>query len=489
VEAFMMVAGKLFLIPILLLLGLEARTSNGAAPIFRAGAFSADVTPRRFPISMNGQLNNQVATSASSRLSARSIVLDDGASKVAIVVVDSCMISDETFDEAKARAAKATGIPADHMMMSATHTHTGPASVGVFQTEPDAEYVAFLVGQIAEGVIRADANLTPAKVGWGSGSDPTQVFCRRWLMKPGTALTNPFGGTKDDRAQMHPGYQNPNAIEVTGPVDPEIGLLSLKRASDGRPIALMANYAMHYAGWGVPAGTTSADYFGKFCEKIESKLGAGQGEGPPFVAALANGPCAETQCFDYSKPKAEVTIQTVSASVADHALEAYHTIEYRDWVPLVASETVLTIPLRLADADEVARAKAVLAPIQGRALQGWEEIYARETVLLSVGPREARVRLQAMRIGSMGLAAIPNEVYCQTGLAIKEGSPLKPTFINELANGYHGYLTPPDQHALGGYTAWRARSSCLEVGAEPKVRKAVLDLLRSVAEATEADER
>ncbi|WZO96646.1 neutral/alkaline non-lysosomal ceramidase N-terminal domain-containing protein [Isosphaeraceae bacterium EP7] len=484
-----MTAGRLLIHSSLVLAALCAGTSQGAAPVFRAGAFSADVTPLKFPISMNGQLNNQVANSASSRLHARCIVLDDGTSKVAIVVVDSCLISDEIFDEAKARASKATGIAADHMMMSATHTHTGPASVGVFQSEPDKDYVAFLIGQIAEGVIKADANLAPARVGWGSGSDPTQVFCRRWLMKPGTALTNPFGGTKDDQAQMHPGFQNPNAVEVTGPVDPEIGLLSLKRASDGRPIALMANYAMHYVGYGIPAGTTSADYFGRFCERIEAKLGAGPGEGPPFVAALANGTCAETQCFDYSKPKGNVTIETVSASVSERALEAYQTIEYHDWVPLVARETILTIPLRLAGADEVARAKAVLAPIKGRSLQGWEEIYARETVLLSVGPKEARVKLQAMRIGTMGLAAIPNEVYCQTGLAIKEGSPLKPTFINELANGYHGYLTPPDQHKLGGYTAWRARSSCLEVGAEPKVRRAVLDLLKSVAEATMPDVR
>jgi hypothetical protein len=50
-----------------------------------------------------------------------------------------------------------------------------------------------------------------------------------------------------------------------------------------------------------------------------------------------------------------------------------------------------------------------------------------------------------------------------------------------VANGYAGYLPPPDQHKLGGYTTWRARSSCLEEGAEPKIVARLLELLNSVS--------
>ena len=64
---------------------------------------------------------------------------------------------------------------------------------------------------------------------------------------------------------------------------------------------------------------------------------------------------------------------------------------------------------------------------------------------------------------------------------IKEKSPLKPTFNISLANGYAGYLPPPDQFPLGGYTTWRARSSCLEVEAEPKIKAEALSLLNKVA--------
>jgi hypothetical protein len=81
----------------------------------------------------------------------------------------------------------------------------------------------------------------------------------------------------------------------------------------------------------------------------------------------------------------------------------------------------------------------------------------------------------------LGIAAIPNEVYGITGLTIKKDSPLQPTFNIELANGAEGYLPPPDQHPLGGYTTWRARTSFLEVDAEPKIRAKLLELLNQVA--------
>jgi len=450
---------------------------------FRAGAFAADITPPRFPISINGHMRDRMAQKAHDRLHARCVVLDDGKAPVAIVVVDSCMISRPVFDEAKQRIAAATPIRPERMLMSATHTHTAPTVVGVFQSEPDTEYTAFLVDRIVEGVTRAYKNLEPAKIGWAVGQDPTQVFCRDWLMKPGTAPTNPFGGTKDDRVQMHPGYQNPNAIEPTAPVDPDVSVVSVQ-AKDGRPIAVLANFSMHYAGYGIPGDAASADYFGRFAERIKTLVGAEKTE-PAFVGIMSNGTSGNLHCYDYSKPKKDLTIDTVADSVAQAALKAYKTIEYHDTAPLVMRESKMTLPLRLPDADEVARAKEVLAKAKSPVLNGFGEIYARETVLLSAFPKEVEFKLQALRIGTLGIAAIPCETFSETGLAIKQQSPLKPTFTIELANGYNGYIPPPSRHAIGGYETWRARSSCLEIGAEPKIRAEVLRLLEEVAKASE----
>src|SRR5262245_49797741 len=90
---------------------------------FRAGACAVDITPRKFPISVNGHMQDRQAQGAHDRLHARCLVLDDGTTRLAFVVCDSCMIPRELLDEAKRRAAKTTGISSGHMLISATHTH------------------------------------------------------------------------------------------------------------------------------------------------------------------------------------------------------------------------------------------------------------------------------------------------------------------------------------------------------------------------------
>ena len=143
----------------------------------------------------------------------------------------------------------------------------------------------------------------------------------------------------------------------------------------------------------------------------------------------------------------------------------------------------LTLGVRMPSAEEVAAARAHLAGLKDGKLRSVPDVYARETVLLSQMPSTREVPLQVFRVGPLGITAIPNEVFGSTGLRLKAQSPLKPTINIELANAYHGYLPPPDQFPLGGYTTWRARSSCLEVQAEPKIFAALLELLHEAARA------
>jgi len=135
----------------------------------RAGAVAMDVTPTKYPISVNGGMRDVIATAAHDPLHARCLVLDDGKTQLAIVVVDSCMLPRELVEDAKTRATKRTGIPADRMLISATHTHSAPTVAGVFQSEPDPDYVQFLAAKIAIGIQTAQDRLArPASVSGGS---------------------------------------------------------------------------------------------------------------------------------------------------------------------------------------------------------------------------------------------------------------------------------------------------------------------------------
>jgi hypothetical protein len=454
--------------------------AGGGKKVFRAGAYAADITPTKWPVSVNGGMQDRQATAAHDRLHARCLVLDDGATRLALVVCDSCMIPREIVDEARTLAARATGIHKDRILISATHTHTAPTVGGVFQSDRDPDYVKYLPRQIAKGIERAVANLAPAQIGWGVAREPGEVFNRRWLMKPGTVLTDPFGG-KTDRVKMNPGYLNPGLLKPAGPTDPDVSVLSV-RTPDGRPLALLANYSLHYVGGVQPL---SADYFGAFAERIRQLLGAETGE-PAFVGILSNGTSGDINNINFGAAnpgpkKSYEQIRLVADRVARAAHEAYRGIKHRAWVSLASADKDIELGLRLPSAADVAKAREVIAQAKDGKLRTLPEVYARETVLLAKYPAKVPVRLQALRVGELGIAAIPCEVFVEIGLEIKKRSPLRPTFTIELANGYNGYLPTPQQHALGGYETWRARSSYLEVNASRRITETVLGLLKEVA--------
>ena len=446
-------------------------------PQIKAGAFAQDVTPNKFPVSVNGGFSDRKATSAADPLHARCLVLDDGSTKLALVVVDSCMLPRELIDAAKELASKKTGIPASNVLISATHTHTAPTATGVFQSDPDEEYVAFLTAKIAEGIEKAHARLAPAKVGWGVAELPGQVFNRRWKMKPGVLNKDPFGGTTD-KVRMNPGVQNPDLLEPAGPTDPAVGVLSVRDASD-KPLSLLANYSLHYVG-GVPA--LSADYFGAFGGLIGPKLGAGK----DFVGILSNGTSGDVNNINFREPAPKrmpgEQARLVAEAVADAAKKATDGTTHHRFVMLRAVEKELELGVRKPTADEVKRAQGILDGVKGRELRGADEVYARETVLIAKYPDSVKLKVQVLKVGDLGVVAVPCEVFTDIGLSIKaKRGPFKTSFVVSLANGYNGYLPTPAHHALGGYETWRARSSYLEVQASEKIEAAVSELFGRIA--------
>ncbi|NQT84437.1 DUF1028 domain-containing protein, partial [bacterium] len=443
---------------------------------FLAGAYAIDITPRKFPVIVNGSFQERTATRAHDSLHARCLVLDDGTTRVAIVVVDSCLMPRELLDEAKQQAQKATGIPTDRMLISATHTHSAPSVMGALGSDADHEYSRFLPAQIAKGIELAVRNLAPAVVGWAVARDSEDTHCRRWILRPDRVRVDPFG-QRTVRAMMHPGYQNPDFVGPAGPIDPDVSMLSVQSrvSRDGTPVALLANYSMHY--FGSPA--LSADYYGRFAEKFKRLIGADDAD-PPFVGIMSQGTSGDLHWMDYSRPRDAQNIDSFAEAVARVAFEAYKKIQHRDWAPLVMREEKLTLGVRLPDASRLAWAKQVMAGMKGPKPTALPEIYAREQLLLMEQPRR-ELKLQALRIGDLGIAAIPCEVFGITGLKIKKQSPLVPTFTIELANGAEGYIPPPEQHKLGGYTTWEARTAGLEVEAEPKIVDAMLELLEDVS--------
>ena len=177
---------------------------------------------------------------------ARALALADGREQIVIVVVDSCMMGRPLLDEAKALAAARTGIPRERILISATHAHSAPASMGCLGTDADPRYVPLLRDKLVEAIAAAQANLEPAQAGWAKTDADAFNATRQWIRRPDRLAEDPFGN-QTLRANMHAARNLDDVTGEAGPEDPDLTLISIQ-ARDGRPLAVLGNFSMHYFG-------------------------------------------------------------------------------------------------------------------------------------------------------------------------------------------------------------------------------------------------
>jgi hypothetical protein len=447
----------------------------------RVGAAIVDVTPVQFPVIINGSMTSNSATSATTPIHARAIALEDGVERIAIVVVDSCMLSRPFLDEVKKMASNRTGIRPDRILISATHAHSVPSAMGCLGTDPDEDYVPFLRIKLTEAIENALKRLEPARVGWGVTQAPHHTAVRRWIRRPDRIAEDPFGN-KTVRANMHAGRVWEDVTGESGPEDPDLSIISFQSKS-GKPIAMLANFSMHYFG----DKAVGADYFGRFCNRIQASLQPdrnGANSDSSFVAIMSHGCSGDIWRKDYTKqtpPEFDtIDIDTYTQSLADLAIKSYLSIDYLADADLAMSESRLRLRYRVPDQQRLKWAQEIVAGLAGQLPKTQPEIYAREQVMLHER-QETEVVVQALRVGPIAIATTPTETYAITGMKLKLQSPQAQTMVIELANGGDGYIPPPEQHVLGGYNTWAARSAGLEVEAEPKIVEAALQQLEKVS--------
>lgn len=445
---------------------------------FRAGAAVVDVTPDQLPVLVNGGMLSRSVEKVNTRLSARAIALADEHEQIVIIVVDSCMISRELLDDVKKLTSDATGLRTDRILISATHAHSAASSMGCLGTDADPNYVPFLRAKLVEAAQAARANLEPAQVGFGKINAADFTALRRWIRRPDRLAADPFGNLTL-RANMHAARNLDDVVGESGPEDPDLSLISFQ-SKEGRPVAVLANFSMHYFG----DRDISADYYGRFCDGLRVRIAPPAADQKhPFVGVMSHGCSGDIWRHDYTQPADALqnkhTIETFTNGLLDLAMKAYEQIEYRADIDLAMAETRLAMNYRVPDKQRLQWAQKIVAEMGDRPPKNVEEVYAREQVLLHEW-QSTEVVVQAIRIGEIAIATTPTETYALTGLKIKLQSPLPKTIVIELANGGDGYIPPPEQHLLGGYNTWPARSAGLEIQAEPRIAAAAVQLLEQV---------
>lgn len=458
----------------------NAQTKTG----LHVGTAAVEINPDVVPF----QLRSGPSKYIHDPLHVRAVAFQNGEGRAAIALIDAIGYGREKSDEAKAIVARRTGWKPEEMLVSATHTHTAPkggdTSAGriAYEQKRFDGIVAALTGAIE--------SLQPARVGFGSDEEPSEVLNRRWHLQPGTMDKNPLGGF--DKIRMNP--PRDKIVRPAGPTDPEVCVI-YAQTRRGKPLGLIANYALHYVG-GIPkvidekgreVGMASADYFGEFARIMPHRVG---GSNPPtnFVAFINNGSSGDINNIDFLQKRAPRApfeqVRIVAGKTADAAWRAVKKIETYNENPLIAvRQREITLKYRVPSADQVAAAKEILKlPRKERDAINKRAGSVAQTTVLHAGsdrPADEKVPIQAIRIGDQAVVTMPFEVLVEIGLEIKEKSPFPHTMFVELANGSYGYLPPPHQIELGGYEAWLGVSK-FQVDASDILTRNLLEMLKEL---------
>jgi hypothetical protein len=371
------------------------------------------------------------------------------------------------------------------VMISCTHSHSTGSVIETATVQADLSYRLFLPPKIARAALLALNNLQPAKIAWGHIDVPKHVSCRRWYMKPGFPMINPFGDT--DKVWMNPPVGSEFLNRPVSPVDPQVSYLAVK-TTDNKWISILSNYSTHYVG-GFPSNTISGDYYAEIDKQLKSKLKADES----FVGIMSNGTSGDVNTFDFKLTKNYPSgdynkMRMIAHEISDSIIKSLKNSRWSEKPVLKVAGADISVNRREPSPEILAWAKKRVRETDftklgsaDKASDDIKSLYALDIVKLDFyEPATYSVPLQAIRIGDGTIGTLPGEFFAETGLKLKKSVPCEYYFSISLANGQFGYVPPASQFLLGGYETWLCSGSLLETEAEDKISDRLIRLIKSV---------
>ncbi len=455
-----------------------------AAPVFKAGFAERDITPE-LGMEAPGGYGKSYHKVVHDPCKVRASVFDDGQSKVAVVGIDALGIRRDTVQKVRKAVNEKTGIPANSILIGASHSHSSGPCVWIKRGEfdqaselvqklaydestiVDAKYLASVEQALVDAIVAAHDQRIAAKAGVGKGFETTVAFNRRFLMRDGGSIT-------------HPGLGNPEIVKPAGPVDPEVGVIGVWDAKDpNKLLGCTVNFACHAT---TSPGGISANYIYYLEKAIQGYYGK-----DAVVVFLAGASGDITQVDNqspYQYPAGDRWAQIVGGKVGAEALKVLLTMEPGVLTPVGARVRTWNIKRRPPAPERVAKCLEIVQRDRKK-VDPTVWTFAKEIVLLDALIKKeptVEIEVQALQVGPAVFVTDPAEYFCQYGLEIKASSGFPFTFPVSLANGCAGYV--PTEEAFGehggGYETRLTSYSNLEITAGSQMRDAGIDLARQL---------
>jgi len=356
----------------------------------------------------------------------------------------------EVVDKAKDLIEKRTGIPPGHLILSATHAHTGPRH--------EESYDNWLVEKIADTVQMAAADLMPANVAFGVGEEKRLPYHRRFWMKGGTLRTNP-------------GKLNPDIVKPAGGIDPSLPVLFVSRL-DGSPLVIMENYSLHLDTIG---GTSISADFPHYLSSILGRV-----MGPEMLSIHTTGPCGNINHWDVHSEDPQRSFAEAERIGTMLAGEMLKVTTFAQPVAVDRIEALIEdieLPLKTFTEEELAKAREIVKiPNPPDVDFVLDRVWALRSLEVA-GRKQPTIsaRVQVICVGDVALVAVPCELFYELGLDIKKRSPFSRTVVIELANDNIGYVPRREDYDNGGYEVVNSR---LAPGGGEQIVETALDLLK-----------
>ena len=444
---------------------IEAEPYDG---VFKAGYARVDITPG-VPIK-----NNSVGTYSkiNDKLYATCVAVSDGENIALLLTVDVKSIGADKDTNFKKYITKATGVPAENIIISATHSHTAPVPGIPNSDTANVRWLTKLNNFMGDVAKEAIADLSDAEIYTGTKTVKGMAFVRRYINEDGT----PAGIWR----------QPSTAVKARHESEADNSVQIIRFVREDKKDVVMANLQTHFTEAGnYLSGAISADLADILRNMVEL-----EDEDALFAVYVgASGNIAPSTDIKSLKKFGNYT--KMGAKVAEVIVKATPELKKVEAGKIQATAVTVTTNVRKEDAATVENAKAAAQEIKAlNRYDGDAEVYAiaakygfesakEVDAIVSRNTNYGETKnhlIGAISFGDLAFVAAPYEMFDTNGMEIKEGSPFNMTFVLTNAGGAGAYIPSALAVPNGGYEVY---TTVDEFGTAERMVSEFLAILRA----------